>query len=134
MKFQKGHEAIGGFETRFKKGDGLGKHHSDEVKLKQSETKLGDKNPNWNGGIKIMRGYVAILKPEHPYNNGGYVLEHRLIMEDFLGRYLLKGEEIHHINGIKNDNRLENLMLFANKGKHTFFHHEQDRLAMAVSK
>ena len=46
--------------------------------------------------------------------NGKAVLEHRFVMEGILGRSLVKGENIHHINGVRNDNRPENLELWAN--------------------
>ena len=75
--------------------------------------KRGSLSPRWKGGkFQNSSGYVVIFKLEHPSANcHGYVPEHRLIMEDFLGRYLTKKEQVHHRNGIKNDNRLENLEL-----------------------
>jgi hypothetical protein len=126
--FQKGHEAIGGFETRFKKGDNLGGHHLEETKQKISNAVSGKNNGNWNGGRKKMRGYIYILKPEHPFNNNGYVLEHRLVMEKHIGRYLKPEEVVHHENEIRDDNRIENLRLFENDGRHKAYHHEKKRL------
>lgn len=72
----------------------------------------GSSNPNFNGGRYVDdKGYIRVLKPDHPYNNRGYVYEHRLVIENFLGRFLEPWETIHHINEIKIDNRSENLYL-----------------------
>lgn len=55
-------------------------------------------------------GYVRVYCPDHrEANNRGYVYEHRLLMEQFLGRELLKTEVVHHKNKKRWDNRLENL-------------------------
>lgn len=115
-----------------------GKHHSEETKkkmrissaksfnptrFKKGQT-LGEKSYNWKGGrFKSARGYIYIINKEHPYSNkAGYVLEHRLIAEKCLGRYLIKTEVIHHINKITDDNRPENLYLFECSGKHMSYH------------
>lgn len=77
---------------------------------------LGQENPNWKGGKIIRNGYVLIYSPNHPRKSSQcYVFEHRLVMEKHLGRYLEKWEQIHHKNGIKNDNKIENLELVINK-------------------
>lgn len=72
----------------------------------------GDKNPLWKGGHIYIGKYKYIKSYNHPRkNSGGYVAEHRLVVEKKIGRYLTEDEEVHHINGIKDDNRLENLAI-----------------------
>lgn len=83
-------------------------------------------NPAWRGGRKIRKdGYVLIIAPEgHPYpisggeNKTGYVLEHRLVMEQHLGRYLDPQEVIHHIDGNPSNNSIDNLQLFSSQNEH----------------
>lgn len=74
-------------------------------------------------------GYILIKVDNHPYaDSKGYVREHRFVMEKHLGRYLNPGEVVHHINHIKNDNRLENLFLCSNeehKKEHTGDFHKE---------
>jgi len=69
----------------------------------------GEKHWNWKGGRRLTQdGYVLIYT-----GLDACELEHHLIMEKILGRELRPGESIHHINGIKTDNKEENLMLVA---------------------
>ena len=71
--------------------------------------KVGTKATAWKGGLRrTNQGYIMI---RNPYQPTGYVMRHRLIMEELLGRRLLSTEVVHHINGIKDDNRIENLVL-----------------------
>jgi DNA-binding CsgD family transcriptional regulator len=74
-------------------------------------------------------GYVLIKVDNHPCaDSKGYVREHRLVMEEKLGRYLRPGEVVHHINHIKNDNRIENLLLCSDeehKKEHTGDYHKE---------
>lgn len=58
-------------------------------------------------------GYVLVYEPEHPAAKSGRVPQHRLVLEQQLGRILSFREHVHHINGVKTDNRLENLRLMS---------------------
>ena len=105
----------------------FGRHHSAETKAKMSRALSGERNPAWKGGRrKVNReGYILVYCPSHPYAGwGGMVLEHRLVMERHIGRTLMPAEVVHHINGNRSDNRIENLMLFSGQNDHTSFHHE----------
>lgn len=82
------------------------------------QPKEGADNPCWRGGRTESRGYICIYRPDHPHAVGGHVREHRLVMEEHLGRYLTSEEVVHHKNKNTRDNRLENLQLFATNGAH----------------
>ncbi len=61
----------------------------------------------------MVNGYVRIWQPGHSRANSlGYVLEHLLVMEKKQGRPVLKTEEVHHRNGMRDDNRSSNLELW----------------------
>lgn len=104
---------------------GLGVKQIQKILLRYNLPRLkvggqkGSKNQDWKGGKRIDKdGYVLCLKPDHPNNRNGYVREHRLVMEKYLGRYLTDTEVVHHKNAVKTDNRIENLELFQRNGEH----------------
>lgn len=86
---------------------------SSDAREKSRQAHIGRPSFHSKGGrIKDKFGYVLIWKPEHPNAKlAGYIHEHRLVMSEHLGRPLESYEFIHHRNGIKDDNRIENLEL-----------------------
>lgn len=99
---------------------------SRKAKRCHSCNNAGPFNPTWKGGrIVDSSGYVQIRTSTrfgdtpltgHPRTNKrGYVFEHIVVMENKIGRYLLPGENVHHLNGVRGDNRPENLELWVTK-------------------
>ena len=77
---------------------------------------MGERHPSYKGGRRTSQGYVLVLHPDAPNRRNGKtneVLEHRLVMEQHLGRKLKDKENVHHKNGIRDDNRIENLELWS---------------------
>lgn len=94
----------------------------------------GEGNPNygnrqekaapWKGGRRVSNyGYILLHMPDHPMARpDGYILEHRLVMSEYLGRLLEKDEDIHHIDGNKKNNDPNNLELMT-RSEHMRLHH-----------
>ena len=92
--------------------------------LNRSEARKGEKGANWKGGITTTKkGYKKVLQPNHPKaGKSGYVSEHILVWEKETGVTIPPNCCIHHLNGDKSDNRIENLCMMQHKA-HTVFHH-----------
>lgn len=128
--FQKGHKNFSswrfpkGWESwnKGKKTGALSEEHKEKIS-KAMVGKVGmENNGYWRGGKSKANGYILIYRPDHPACNcTGYIFEHRLIMEESIGRYLTGTEIIHHINGIRDDNRIENLQMVTSS-EHTKIH------------
>jgi hypothetical protein len=107
---------------------GLGRKGWTEQSLISYREKMsGENNPAWKGGVTYFRkhgNYKPIKYVRCPQQflsmarKDGYVMEHRLLMAQMLGRCLERVEVVHHKNHNPQDNRLENLELFPNNREH----------------
>lgn len=81
-------------------------------------------NGNYKGGRCTHKaGYIFVTAKNHPRaSSGGYVFEHILVAEKVLGRHLPAMAEVHHINGVKDDNRTSNLVICENAAYHALLH------------
>ena len=82
----------------------------------------GKNHPNWKSVINYTKnGYKTVFCPSHPRSNKNRVLFHFLVVEEYLGRFLKKDEIVHHIDGDKLNNDINNLWI-SNSSKHAKAH------------
>ncbi len=85
----------------------------------------GNRNPNWRGGrIVSSNGYVMVRVgvDHHLADVRGYAYEHRLVAEQKIGQRLRDGEQVHHVNRDKKDNRPENIEVEESRAHHAVCH------------
>jgi len=120
------HKSINDIVKKFNLSFGTVKRRLHEFNIRtRGHSECGKRNKNWKGGKKITKdGYVYIYCPTHPCAiRGRYILEHRLVMEKSLNRYLLKRELVHHIDENRDNNNVDNLLVVSSK-EHYRIHHE----------
>jgi hypothetical protein len=97
----------------------------------------GPAHGRWKGGKRpTTSGYMRIWKPEHPAaDRNGYVYEHRLVMEQKIGRLLKAGEIVDHIDRDRTNNHPDNLRLHENRSQHVKDHFSaRDQLTLVMQK
>lgn len=83
---------------------------------------------------KYTSRYVHVKVEDHPFARKGYILEHRLVMEKKIGRYLTPVEVVHHLDMDKTNNNINNLVLCADRREHNQKYHREITKAYWVKK
>jgi len=132
-------EIMTGFKHSKASCEKISKIHKGKIVSLETRTKISNAHtgrftkPTKFGGHSRKRddGYIKVYLPTHPYaTKDGYVMEHILVMENEIGRYITRDKVVHHNNGVRDDNRLENLKLMTFKehaGYHMRKRHEERR-------
>lgn len=94
----------------------------------KTTAKKGSASHLWKGGVTDSGGYRQISCNGHPSAKNHHKMEHIVVMEIHLGRSLIPPEKVHHKNGKKDDNRIENLVLCANAAEHSEIHRREKAL------
>jgi len=120
------------------KGEDTREAITEGLRKRYPQGRGGKDAANWRGGRrKLKSGYVYVYAPDHPNaTKQGCVMEHRLLVEKHLGRYIESSEVVHHLNGDKTDNHIENLAVLK-RGQHVSLHfqaiHEREDLRAQVA-
>jgi hypothetical protein len=92
------------------------------LKTQRTGPRSGEGHPEWKGGHRLIGKYWYTYLPDHPNATTKHlVADHRLVMEQKLGRYLLPSEVVHHIDGNPQNNHPDNLMIFQQNSDHLRF-------------
>ena len=119
------------YQVKWNKPDaflsGSAEHKERAKEAAQRGKRVGEKSGRWDGGRFIgPNGYVRIINPDpqpaKASSSKRYLMEHRVVAEQMIGRPLKKGEVVHHVNLIKTDNRPSNLMVLPSISAHRQIH------------
>lgn len=113
-----------GHKQNKRQRDAMLRTHKGKVLSEETKRKISEAHKiRGEGHLKHRTdGYIAVYLPNHPFSTSdGYIMQHRLLMEKHLGRYLTEDEVVHHINSVRSDNDINNLQLMTAK-EHMSYH------------